>query len=190
VIPDKFPEPAYYSKRMKEIERLGVAGVVTETNDGEDGVKFDLADHYGLSWMHWAYKKYSDWTWDSSGLFDASCPSDNIYDCIHVDTVKKFARTYPKAVAGESISFTYDSTTFDAELIFVPDTNCKLPTEIFLSEQWVYTDGFEVEIEGDQASLASWTKASKNHIHITVDQGFKPGSRLTVSIKPKSSNYI
>lgn len=175
---------------MKEIERLGVGAVVTETNDGEGGVKFDLADQYGISWMHWAYKLYSDWTWDSSGLFDRDCTSDNIYDCINADTVKKFARTYPKAVAGQSISFHYDSTNLEAELVFVPDINCKLPTEIYLSEQWVYTDGFEVEIEGDDASLATWTKAQKNHIHVGVQSSFPAGEKLTVRIKPQSSNLI
>ena len=99
--------------------------------------------------MHWAYKKYSGWTWDNDGLFDHSCKSDNIYDCIHVDSVKVFARTYPKAVAGESVAFSYNSTTLDAVLEYIPDPNCELPTEIFLSESWIYTDGFEVEITGD-----------------------------------------
>ena len=57
---------------------MGVAGAVTETNNGEGEVKFDLADQYGLSWMHWAYKKYSGWTWDSSGLFTLPCDSGDI----------------------------------------------------------------------------------------------------------------
>lgn len=70
------------------MERLGVAGAVTETNSGEDGIKFELADKYGLSWMHWAYKIYSGWTWDSSGIFISGCTSTDIYECINVDAVK------------------------------------------------------------------------------------------------------
>ena len=57
---------------------MGVAGVVTETNNGENEVKFELADQYCLSWMHWAYKLYSGWTWDSSGLFKIPCDSGDI----------------------------------------------------------------------------------------------------------------
>ena len=122
--------------------------------------------------MHWAYKKYSDWTWDSSGLFDYSCTSSDIQDCINKDTVKTFSRTYPKAVAGESVKFSYNDTTYEASLEYIPDPNCKLPTEIYLSESWVYTEGFEVEITGDQLELVSWTKPKKNHIHVTVGEGF------------------
>jgi endoglycosylceramidase len=80
VIPDHFGEPSYYEKRIKEIERLGIAGAVTETNNGD--VKLDLSDEYGLSWMHWAYKVYSGWTWDNCGLFACDCTSTNINDCV------------------------------------------------------------------------------------------------------------
>ena len=149
VKPVQFPDPGYYEKRINEIKRLGIAGVVTETNDGENGIKFELADQYGLSWMHWGYKLYSSWTWDSSGLFDPTCKSDNIYDCINTDQVKIYARTYPKAVAGESLAFTFNATTLDAVLEYIPDPNCKLPTEIFFSETWHYTNGIEVEISGE-----------------------------------------
>lgn len=44
VLPDNFTEPYYYDKKMKEIARLGVAGAVTETNEAENRVKFELAD--------------------------------------------------------------------------------------------------------------------------------------------------
>ena len=170
VLPDNFTEPYYYDKKMKEIKRLGVAGAVTETNNGEGEVKFTLADEYGLSWMHWAYKRYSGWTWDSSGLFDSSCTSSNIYDCVHNSTVATFARTYPRAVAGDSLEFQYNDTTGFAVLKYAPKFDCNLPTEIFASETWVYTDGFEVEIEGELAPYASWSSPKKDIIHVTVSK--------------------
>lgn len=172
VLPDNFTEPYYYDKKIKEMERLGIAGAVTETNQGEDGIKFTLSDFYGLSWMHWAYKRYSGWTWDSSGLFDSSCTSSNIYDCINNGSVKSFARTYPRAVAGQTLNFTYNDTTYDASLEFVPDENCKLPTEIFVSESWIYTNGFSVDVSGPLASKVSWTNPKKNIIHVTVSPDF------------------
>lgn len=155
---------------MKEIKRLGVAGAVTETNNDENEIKFTLADEYGLSWMHWAYKTYSGWTWDSSGVIDSSCTSSNIYDCVHNSTVATFARTYPRAVAGDTIDFKYNDTTKHAMLKFKPNVECDLPTEIFVSETWVYTDGYEVEIEGELAAHTSWTSPKKDIIHVTVDK--------------------
>jgi endoglycosylceramidase len=172
VLPDNFTEPYYYDKKIKEIERLGVAGAVTETNNAEGEIKFLLGDYYGLSWMHWAYKRYAGWTWDSSGLFDSSCTSSNIYDCVHNTTVRTFARTYPHAVAGKTLNFTYNDTTTFASLEYVPKEDCKLPTEIFVSESWVYTNGFEVDVEGDLASHVTWTNPKKNFIFVTVAEEF------------------
>jgi hypothetical protein len=97
--------------------------------------------------MHWDYKSYSNWTWDNPGMFDVYCTSKNLYDCLNIDSVKTFARTYPKAVAGESLNFTFNATTLEANLIYKPNPNCKLPTEIFLSETYHYLNGFEVEID-------------------------------------------
>ena len=128
------------------MERLGVAGAVTETNTEQGHINFDLADQYGLSWMHWGYKKFSDWTWDDDGLFDRSCTSKNPYECAIASTVKNYARTYPRAVAGDTVRFNYNDTTGDAMLKFAPNFDCELPTEIFLSERWVYKEGYEVEI--------------------------------------------
>jgi len=140
-----FKDPYYYDKRMKEVERLGVAGAVTETNiEEEGGVKLQLADFYGLSWMHWTYKRYSDWTGDHDGILDGDCTSSNIYDCIKESGVKSYARTYPQAVAGKTVSFTYNDTTSVASLEFIPLKDCKLPTVIFISETWVYTNGFDL----------------------------------------------
>lgn len=76
VLPDTFKEPYYYDKKMKEIERLNITGMVTETNEAENAIKFELADKYGIGWMHWSYKLYSSWTGDSEGLFDSNCQSD------------------------------------------------------------------------------------------------------------------
>jgi hypothetical protein len=131
--------------------------------------------------MHWAYKRYSGWTWDSSGLFDSSCKSSNIYDCINNSTVSTFARTYPRAVAGDTIHFKYNDTTGDAMLKFTPNLDCNLPTEIFVSETWVYTEGYEVEIEGDFAPHTTWSSPQKDIIHVTVDK-----EALGVDVNDKS----
>lgn len=142
--------------------------------------------------MHWAYKLYSGWTWDNSGLFDRECKSSNIYDCINNETVFKYARTYPRAVAGDTVHFTYNETTGDAYLKFTPNKDCTLPTEIFASETWVYKDGFEVEIEGDLAQYTKFTSPQKDIIHITVDKeafdSVKNEKTVDIFIKSKKQN--
>lgn len=134
ISPDKFPQTGYYVQKWKEIERLGIAGAVTETNaDQEDGIKMTLADQYGLTWMHWAYKKFADWTGDSFGLFKFPCDENTMKDCLLTDYARMYARTYPRAVAGTTKEFLYNNRTFDASLEFIPKQSCSLPSELFVS---------------------------------------------------------
>jgi Glycoside hydrolase family 5 C-terminal domain len=108
--------------------------------------------------MHWDYKSYSNWTWDNPGMFYDHCVSTKLEECLNLDSVRTFARTYPKAVAGESLNFTYNATTLDANLIYKPNPDCKLPTEIFLSEKYLYVNGFNVEINPKEAfpTFVNW----------------------------------
>ena len=49
----------FYGFKLREIQRLGIAGFVTETNNmGHDvmGLLDDI-NKYGWSWHHWAYKR-------------------------------------------------------------------------------------------------------------------------------------
>lgn len=70
----------------------------------------DIADDHGMSYMHFGYKWYSNWTWDNPGHFknngyDTCINRNNISDCLIEDSVKTFARTYPKAIAGTKIKY-------------------------------------------------------------------------------------
>merc|ERR1719481_223307 len=133
----------YYDLRWGEIQRLGIAGFVTETGD----CCLDLADEmtkWGYSWHHWAYKLYGAWTWDSHGLWNLQ--DDNNYDCpelsscLNVDTVKTYARTYPAAVAGTGEYFYFNSETDEALLVYQPDPNIEEPTVIRVPVNWRYQE--------------------------------------------------
>ena len=112
-----------YDLKWREIERLGVAGFVTETGD----CCLELADsglaRWGYSWHHWAYKLYGDWTWDSHGLFSLgdddnySCPT--LESCLDTERASLFARTYPAAVAGTTDYFSFDPETSEAVLCYI-----------------------------------------------------------------------
>ena len=53
--------------KWKEIQRLGVAGLVTET--GEYDGCLEIHDQFNFGWISWAFKLYGDWTSDSPGFW-------------------------------------------------------------------------------------------------------------------------
>ena len=147
-----------YDFKWKEIQRLGIAGFVTETGD----CCLDIADEvtkWGYSWHHWAYKLYGAWTWDSHGLFELG--DDNNYDCpelsscLNKDRVRVFARTFPSAVAGTANYFHFDKETSEALLVFQPEPSIQEPTVIRVPVTWRYEAGVRVDIA--PAGLASWS---------------------------------
>ena len=147
-----------YDFKWKEIQRLGIAGFVTETGD----CCLDLADEvtkWGYSWHHWAYKLYGAWTWDSHGLFELG--DDNNYDCpeltscLNEDRARVFARTYPSAVAGTANYFHFDKETSEALLVFQPEPSIQEPTVIRVPVTWRYEAGVRVDVA--PSGLASWS---------------------------------
>lgn len=146
-----------YDFKWGEIQRLGLAGFVTETGD----CCLDLADEiskWGYSWHHWAYKLYGAWTWDSHGLFnlgddnDYDCPT--IESCLNPDRVRLFARTFPAAVAGTGKYFHFNDATDEAVLVYQPDPSIDQPTLLRVPVQWRYESGVQINIS--PAGVASW----------------------------------
>ena len=60
---DVTPDEDFYEFKLGEIQRLGIAGFVTETNNNGHDVMglLDDINKYGWSWQHWAYKRYVLW---------------------------------------------------------------------------------------------------------------------------------
>ena len=138
-----------YDWKWAEIQRLGLAGFVTETGT----CCLDLADEigkWGYSWVHWAYKLYGAWTGDSHGHF--SLGDDNNYDCpdlescLNVDSLLPYARVYPSAIAGTGKYFTFNVDTSEALLVYQPDPTILLPTELRVPVQWRYQSGAQIDV--------------------------------------------
>lgn len=177
---------------MKEVERLGIAAAVTETNgDMDAGIKMTLADKYGTNWMHWGYKQYADWTGDSQGLWTFPyCNSTILEDCLNLPLVKLYARTYPRAVAGDTVEFLFNTTTFNSSLEYKPKKSCQLPTVIFASTKWIYTSGFEIEISGDLGSqYVTVTNHVADVIEVMIDPAFFADERYTTESTVKIDIY-
>jgi len=148
----------YYDLRWGEIQRLGIAGFVTESGD----CCLDLADEmtkWGYSWHHWAYKLYGAWTWDSHGLWNLE--NDDSYDCptvescLNKDRVRVFARTYAEAIAGAGKYFHFNSETSEALLVYQPDPAITEPTLLRVPVTWRYAAGVEVDIS--PVGVTNWS---------------------------------
>lgn len=173
------PEEVYFKWKTDEMKRLSVGGFVTEVV-GDSG-RCDILDQFKISWMQFTYKYFGNLTWDNPGLFDPYCsePSDLNY-CLNTDEVKIWSRTYAKAVAGITNSFQYNSTTKIAELNYLSNPNCTEPTIIFVSEKWIYTNGFEVVVTPEDK--VQWTSPYPDHIIVTTTS--KSPINITVLITP------
>merc|ERR1711892_238393 len=120
------PDENFYGFKLAEIQRLGIAGFVTETNNNGHDVMGLLDDisKYGWSWQHWAYKRYGCITGDNAGFFhiDGCTKCEGGMDeCLNTDAVMEYTRVYPEAVAGNGKYFHFSTDTYDATLIYQPD---------------------------------------------------------------------
>ncbi len=171
VMPKYTPDKQYYAWKESEMRRIGAGGAVTEIVSSDH---CDLLDEYQLSWMHWGYKLYGNLTYDSPGFFKTSnngwdtCANRTSFDdCVILDMAPAWARTYPKAVAGRTNFFTYNTTTMVARLSYLMEpaiSTTDAPTIIFVSEKWVYVKGFQVTLE--PPDIATWNHDYQDHITV------------------------
>lgn len=137
---------------------------------------------------------HSNWTWDNSGLFTASpngwepcADRTNITACLVPSSAQFYARPYPYAVAGEVLSFSFNTTSVEAELVFVPSQAALAsgaPTQLFVSQSWWFTAGFTVSVEPPGA--ATWATVSKDWLNVTATaQGV--GQNVTIRLTPVTS---
>lgn len=99
--------------------------------------------------------------------------------CLNVPEVMTWSRTYAQAVAGVTESFQYNSTTRVAELKYLSKPTCLLPTDIFVSEKWIYPTGYKVDVVPADSVSVSY---EPNHILVHV-HSLKP-TVVTVTINP------
>ena len=190
-----------YDWKWAEIQRLGVAGFVTETGS----CCLDLADEigkWGYSWQHWAYKLYGAWTGDSHGHF--SLGDDNDYDCPSLESclnvspdLLQYARVYPSAVAGTGKYFTFNVETSEALLVYQPDPSIDQPTELRVPVSWRYQAGAQVDVV--PSGLAEWRFATvedglaeevaNSTLFISLTDSWS-GEELSVTVTPQPASNL
>eukprot|EP01133_Synstelium_polycarpum_P011500 gene11500-13414_t len=175
--PDVNLEEAFYV-RMKDLEKLECAGLLTEFGGTEGDAPKDLdstiaqmneAEIHMQGWMYWNYKVYAPGAY-ADNFFNPDGTPD-------MGRVGIFTRTYAQAVAGVVESTLFDAETSRFTITYTPNPDCTLPTEIYLSEAVHYPNGYEVEII--PSTGGSYTN-SHNKLMVTSIGNVK----LTVNINP------
>ncbi len=154
--------------RRDDLRRLGAAGIVTEfgaVSDVATGlaeVRY-VAEHFDgpgmpLSWIYWNHIPDQD------------------------DYRAELARSYPRAVAGDIVTVSFNASNGDFVLVFEPEgTPATVPTEIFLSRQHHYPKGWKVtvtpkgccDIRDAEDGVEVWVRTSPG----------PPGSGATVEVR-------
>jgi len=188
----------YFTQRVKDAQKLGTGLMLTEFDGGNfvsDKASFDdicaEADKYLLSWSLWEYKPFcihneSDpyyanvSQWDLFGACKTGYggPVWNANGTVNEVVAQHYARTYAFAVAGETVSMSFDPTKAVFTLVFNANLQITEPTLIYLSEDIFYPNGYNVDLQG----AANWGVQYTNVIGINTAPGAKT---ISVTITPK-----
>ena len=110
------------------------------------------ADAHQQSWIGWEYKAFQNKTGSvvEQSLFTSSGE-------VNLGLAKKLARTYPQAVMGSIVSFSFDPVSADFSLDFVagePDSSSSgddssSSTVVFVHRSFYYPSGLDYSVNHD-----------------------------------------
>ena len=170
---------ANFEVRKKDLERLKCGGMLTEfyTSAGTIDDMFETmtaADIYQQSWIGWDYKAFhpslkekSCYTlWNGTGL-------NQIY-------VQNTTRTYPQAVAGNTVKFSFDLSTKEFALVYEVSTTCNsTESTVYLNEEVHYPSGYSVTVT---PSSVTWSSPEKNLLVFNHPASSSPGTSVMVTV--------
>lgn len=87
----------------------------------------EICDQYKQSWTEWQYKSYVPITGEGHGVYNAN-------GTLNVERLSFFSRTYPHAVAGQLVSYSYGNTTRQFDMTYLVRQAVTKPTDIYLNE--------------------------------------------------------
>jgi endoglycosylceramidase len=109
----------------------------------------DLADQYMVSWDYWAYGNWNDPTGNppAEGMWEDDLDRPG---SLKRDKALILIRTYPQAVAGTPLSFSFDPESRDRvfTMTYRTDPAIHAPTVIFVPVKWHYPRGYVVTVNG------------------------------------------
>eukprot|EP01102_Stenamoeba_stenopodia_P008003 TRINITY_DN2266_c0_g1_i1.p1 TRINITY_DN2266_c0_g1~~TRINITY_DN2266_c0_g1_i1.p1 ORF type:complete len:535 (-),score=83.50 TRINITY_DN2266_c0_g1_i1:97-1647(-) len=176
----------FFDTDISDWRRLGCGAFMTEfgaVDDAKIAVEMltdltSIADSLSHSWAYWAFKDFHDIT--------TSSQLESFYDTdgnLEIPKVKALSRTYPRAVAGEIVTYKFAPETSTFTLVYFTNTTITEPTEIYLNENWYYPNGYSVDLMPESA--LSWTSPSTNLVWVTPTPTTNSGVEVQVTITAK-----
>lgn len=127
-------------------DAMGAARVLTEFGSSfpiTDLDRYlDLADRHSVGWMYWEYK-----AWKGSVTVGLFTKNDDL-STLRQDKAGLLSRTYPMAIAGEPISWSFDPDTKEFLLQYAPGPNVTASTLVYVPVARHYQQGYSVAADG------------------------------------------
>lgn len=130
------------------------------------------ADQLELGWTYWAWKYYDDPTGSSDEALVTATGA-------LAPTAPSLSRAYPQAVAGTPVSFSFEPTSAEFHLFYIPKAHEMAPTVVFVPVAVHYPKGYCAQVNG--GTIIS----KRNATHLVIANA-PAASAVTVSIKPTS----
>jgi len=174
-----------FEARKADLERLKCGGMLTEflTSAGKIEPMFETmiaADIYLQSWIGWNYKAFHPSRPSLKG--DRCCPLWNGTG-INQIYVQNTTRTYPQAVAGNTVKFSFDLSSKEFVLVYEVSETChSSESVVYLNEAVHYPLGYSVTVT---PTSVKWSSTEENLIVFNHPASTPPGSRVMISINKK-----
>ncbi|EGG14323.1 hypothetical protein DFA_12093 [Cavenderia fasciculata] len=164
-VPPDFSIKEIMWARMRDLEKLGTAGFLTEFGGpqvGDPQAMIQVLEETDLnlqSWMLWVY----------DSLFNDNGEPNP-------EQIKIFSRTYPQYVSGTTKSMSFNTTSGEFSMVYTMNPNIQEPTEIYLNENVHYPNGYtftvspskDVVIASTQTNRLLLTNNNNQPIDVTI----------------------
>eukprot|EP00271_Cylindrocystis_brebissonii_P013067 TRINITY_DN32630_c0_g1_i1.p1 TRINITY_DN32630_c0_g1~~TRINITY_DN32630_c0_g1_i1.p1 ORF type:complete len:709 (+),score=41.06 TRINITY_DN32630_c0_g1_i1:143-2269(+) len=187
---------------------LPVTGQTLSDNMAEFIHVIEAADFYGQSWIGWEFKPFINKTGSNWGVFDQ-------WGGVNPVVARKVARTYPRAVAGTIVSFSFAHATGLFSLTYVASSSVVAPgeategspgvsakaakavggaegaadisttTEVFFHREYYYNFGVEIVVEPKDAVEEQTVEENLLLLRHKKEYG---GQTMKVTITPTKRN--
>lgn len=177
-------KPLVLEWQRQAAERNNSAMFLTEFGATDDVAELArmaaLADQAMVSWQYWHYGEWSDPTTAGAGVQGLFTDELDRPGSLKEAKADALIRTYPQAVAGTPVAFSFDiespSKTFT--LVFDADSSVTAPTEIFVPVDRHYGGAYIVSVDGPaivtsaaNAPLLTLTNTGAGTVTVRVVRG-------------------
>lgn len=177
----------FFSMRKKDVARLGGSMMMTEFGAEMDVLPqllqidqlLSMADSHQQSWIYWQFKFYNDIT--------TCCSGESFYGedgNIYMDKVKALSRTYPQAIAGNDVTFKFNSFNSDFEMTYTAlSTNANKDTVIYFNYISYYFSGLAVELVVSDEYKSQITFKVSEAKYVIVTSNFSTTNEVPITVK-------